>query len=161
MFRWGGMAEEITVYYGALCPDSQRLIVNQIQPSIQRLPRYILDQVRLVPYGKSQTYIADGTYKFRCQHGSLECLASKYHASLFKYVYDPVWRISIANYIFQNLDLRRVNEVELRFVVESCCRLFQVDWNLIDASANGYEGSWLLAGYGNETAALNPPVNTD
>ncbi|CAG0901683.1 unnamed protein product [Cyprideis torosa] len=48
------MAHEISIYYGALCPDSQRLIVTQIQPAIQRLPRYILDQIRLVPSGKSE-----------------------------------------------------------------------------------------------------------
>ncbi|XP_022113946.2 GILT-like protein 1 [Pieris rapae] len=63
----------LTIYYESECPDSERFILEQLQPTVQQLHNYIT--LQLVPFGKARSinYGKDG---FVCQHGSSECLGN-------------------------------------------------------------------------------------
>ena len=66
----------------------------------QLLPAYKeaapLMDVQLIPYGKATTYTnPDGSYRFDCQHGHLECEANTYHACVIEVVQDALARLEV------------------------------------------------------------------
>ncbi|KAJ8719538.1 hypothetical protein PYW08_011713 [Mythimna loreyi] len=60
----------VTVYYESQCPDSKEFIIEQLQPTINLLHKYLL--LKLVPFGKASS-INKGYNGFECQHGPTEC----------------------------------------------------------------------------------------
>ncbi|KPI92611.1 GILT-like protein C02D5.2 [Papilio xuthus] len=63
----------LTVYYESKCPDSKKFVLEQLQPAIELLHRYV--KLRLIPFGKSRS-INYGDDGFECQHGPEECLGN-------------------------------------------------------------------------------------
>lgn len=95
------------VFYEALCPDSKNFIIKQLQTTFYKAPTLI--NLQLVPYGKatvqiyhylcdlkhnirlcSQTSVnQDGSLRFECQHGTVECNANMYHACVIEAIDEP------------------------------------------------------------------------
>lgn len=66
----------------------------------QLVPAYkeaapIMD-ILLIPYGKASTSTnPDGSYRFDCQHGQVECEANTYHACTIEAVEDAQARLDL------------------------------------------------------------------
>ncbi|KAM3962030.1 gamma-interferon-inducible lysosomal thiol reductase [Aphomia sociella] len=63
----------LSVYYESKCPDSRSFILQQLQPAMKLLHKYIL--LNLIPFGKARS-INNGEGGFECQHGPAECLGN-------------------------------------------------------------------------------------
>ncbi|CAH2041505.1 unnamed protein product, partial [Iphiclides podalirius] len=73
----------LTVYYESKCPDSQKFILEQLQPAIDLLHKYV--RLRLIPFGKSKS-MDYGDEGFECQHGPQECLGNLVQDCALKYM---------------------------------------------------------------------------
>lgn len=142
---------KVTVYYEALCPDSKNFIVRQLLPLYSSLPGYF--KLDLVPYGKAKTIEVKGNLSFRCQHGTVECIANKIHACAIQFTNsDPLLQIQyIACMIKKNM--------VPHMIAAECATDLGIDYKSISDCADGEEGSQLLKENGRRTHALRPAVS--
>lgn len=141
----------VSVYYEALCPDSKHFIIKQLVPAFQRVAK-IMDVI-LVPYGKAQTYTnQDGTFRFDCQHGPVECQANTYHACAIEIIEDPHKRLDVISCMIKDnrLPKEALNKCSKQHGVEKA--------DLIQKCFDSPRGGELLKLNGDATHALRPSV---
>lgn len=139
---------KVNVFYETLCPDSRSFVMKQLLPSCQLMPHLI--DLNLKPYGKAQTQVLpDGSFKFECQHGPLECQGNKVHACAISKVKDKEVLLKyIACMISDNMNPEAIGK--------SCAQLHGVLWEPILECSRGKEGDNLLYEYGRETHEISP-----
>merc|ERR1711890_157416 len=71
---------DITVYYEALCDDSQNFINTQLFPAYEHFGSDL--NIALKPFGKAQWTEHGDSWQFTCQHGPNECYGNKVQACL-------------------------------------------------------------------------------
>ncbi|GLH04761.1 GILT-like protein 1 [Gryllus bimaculatus] len=142
---------KVTVFYESLCPDSRSFITKQLLPSYEKAPR-LIDPV-LVPYGKAETQeLPDGSYRFTCQHGPLECQGNKVHACGIANIKDKEVQLKyIACMISDNMKPEAIGL--------SCAETYGVPWDPILKCSQDNQGDVLLKHYGEETHDLSPAVS--
>ncbi|CAK1582870.1 unnamed protein product [Parnassius mnemosyne] len=91
----------LTVYYESKCPDSKKFILEQLQPTVELLHKYV--RLRLIPFGKSMS-IDYGDEGFQCQHGPTECMGNLVQDCALKYMrkHNDVQRV---NYVVCEMEL--------------------------------------------------------
>uniref|UniRef100_A0A069DQ87 Putative gamma interferon inducible lysosomal thiol reductase gilt n=1 Tax=Panstrongylus megistus TaxID=65343 RepID=A0A069DQ87_9HEMI len=142
----------ISVFYECLCPDSRSFFTSQLLPLVDKIPISYF-KVDLIPYGKATTeVISKGTYRFKCQHGTLECLGNKIHACTIKMTSNDIVRVKVITCMIND----NYNPKE---VGKKCCEEYNIDWNKVERCALGAEGDELLKQYGDATDALVPKVS--
>ncbi|XP_075149823.1 gamma-interferon-inducible lysosomal thiol reductase-like protein isoform X2 [Haematobia irritans] len=141
----------VAVFYEALCPDSKHFITKQLVPSYRDASP--LMDIILVPYGKASTMTnPDGSYRFDCQHGQVECEANTYHACTIEAVQEPQTRLSMVACMIR--DNRLPKEA-----LHKCAKQHNIDnVDLIQKCYDSSHGSELLKLNGDLTHALRPPV---
>ncbi|XP_028897774.1 gamma-interferon-inducible lysosomal thiol reductase isoform X2 [Zeugodacus cucurbitae] len=141
----------VTVFYEALCSDSKHFIIKQLLPAYKQAAP--LMAVELVPYGKAQTYkLSDGTYRFECQHGNVECEANMYHSCIIESVEIELRLNMIACMIHDN---RNPKEAMLK-----CARQYGItNTDFIQKCMSSGHAAELLKINGEATHALRPPVS--
>ncbi|XP_013102066.2 GILT-like protein 2 [Stomoxys calcitrans] len=141
----------VTVFYEALCPDSKHFITKQLVPSYRDASP--LMDIIMVPYGKASTMTnPDGTYRFDCQHGQVECEANTYHACTIEAVQDPRARLDMIACMIR--DNRLPKEA-----LHKCAKQHNIDnVDLIQKCFDSSHGSELLKLNGDLTHALRPSV---
>lgn len=107
------------VFYEALCPDSKHFVLKQLQNAFYKAPSlidfqfvpygkasvsiafnnriivrpeqtFIKQQKMCMFFHDVQTTVdPDGTFKFECQHGPVECQANTYHACAIEAIQEP------------------------------------------------------------------------
>jgi len=142
---------DITVYYEALCDDSQNFINTQLFPAYEHFGSDL--NIALKPFGKAQWTEHGDSWQFTCQHGPNECYGNKVQACLldqFPYAKDHVPLI--------NCLMRTHTEPEP--ALAACME--EIGCNCIPdfvlACAADDEGSSLLHDLGVETHGLDPPL---
>uniref|UniRef100_A0A1B0D7W8 Uncharacterized protein n=1 Tax=Phlebotomus papatasi TaxID=29031 RepID=A0A1B0D7W8_PHLPP len=89
-----GVPVVVGVYYEALCPDSKHFVVKQLKTTHDLAPQLI--DIVFIPYGKATTHVLpDGSLKFNCQHGQVECEANIIHACVVDVIGDPDLRLKM------------------------------------------------------------------
>lgn len=84
----------VTVFYEALCGDSKHFIIKQLLPAFRQAAP--LMDIELIPYGKAQTFLSiNGVYRFKCQHGNVECEGNMYHSCVIEAIGDLQTRLDI------------------------------------------------------------------
>ncbi|XP_037927583.1 GILT-like protein 1 [Teleopsis dalmanni] len=141
----------VMVYYEALCPDSKHFITKQLVPTYKAIAP--LMEILLVPYGKAQTFTnADGTYRFDCQHGPVECQANTYHSCAIEVIEDAQARLDVVACMIR--DNRLPKEA-----LHRCAKQHNIDnIDLILKCYDSTNGGELLKLNGDATHALRPPV---
>jgi len=150
----------VELYYEALCGDSVRFVKNQLMPSYSNLKDHL--KVTFVPYGKA-THRRDeetGRWTFMCQHGPAECSGNRAQACAL----DAIEKNEKAE------DRQRLS-VELVGCVMSATSpstavtrcgqtvgLTMVTRRRIADCEESTSGDELLAGHGDKTYALEPPL---
>ncbi|XP_054742448.1 gamma-interferon-inducible lysosomal thiol reductase [Anastrepha obliqua] len=149
--RTPGMPVLVTVFYEALCGDSKHFIIKQLLPAFKQAAP--LMEIQLVPYGKAQTFTnPDGTYRFDCQHGALECEANMYHACAIEAIESTKERLDVIACMIR--DNRNPKEA-----MHKCARQYGIEnTDLIQKCYTSDHGGELLKLNGDATHALRPPV---
>ncbi|XP_055372078.1 GILT-like protein 1 [Condylostylus longicornis] len=152
MVRPFGAPVLVMVFYESLCPDSKNFILKQLVPTYRKAPDLI--EIQFVPYGKAKTEInADGSLKFDCQHGQLECQGNIYHACAIEAIEDPKTKLDVVACMIR--DNRLPKEA-----MQKCTREHHVETaELIQKCYDSPHGSELLKLHGEATHALKPPVS--
>lgn len=140
----------VTVYYEALCPDSRSFIVHQVLPVYLALPGYL--NLELVPYGKAKTIEVNKNLGFRCQHGTVECIANKIHSCAIELTNDD--QLLQIQYIACMI----ANNAVPHSIAAECATDLGIDYKSISSCADGLEGSLFLKKNGRRTHALHPAV---
>ncbi|XP_066903905.1 gamma-interferon-inducible lysosomal thiol reductase isoform X1 [Halyomorpha halys] len=141
---------QITVYYECLCPDSRSFFVQQLLPSVEKVPNLL--KIDYVPYGKAETEMNNDSYEFSCQHGPQECLGNKIHSCVIKRISNELTRTRVLTCMIGG----KFNPEESG---RKCSRDYNLDWNTISQCAEGKEGNELLKLNGDKTNALSPEVS--
>ncbi|XP_005185036.1 GILT-like protein 1 isoform X2 [Musca domestica] len=141
----------VTVFYEALCPDSKHFITKQLIPAFKEAS--ILMDTRLVPYGKASTMTnPDGTFRFDCQHGQVECEANTYHACTIEAVQEPQARLDMIACMIRDNRLPKD-------ALHKCAKQHNIDnVDLIQKCFDSSHGSELLKLNGDLTHALRPSI---
>ncbi|KAK9497946.1 hypothetical protein O3M35_003841 [Rhynocoris fuscipes] len=141
----------VTVFYECLCPDSRSFFVNQLLPVMELIPEYI--KIDLIPYGKASTEVLEnGVYKFKCQHGPLECLGNKIHACTLINIKDDLTKVKVTTcMINDNYNAQEIGK--------KCCEEYKINWFKVETCALGTEGELLLKEHGDRTHALSPKIS--
>lgn len=142
----------VTVFYEALCPDSKHFIMKQLVPA-HKAASQIMDIV-LVPYGKATTYSnSDGSFRFDCQHGPVECQANIYHACAIEIIEDPQARLNVVSCMIK--DNRLPKEA-----IHKCTKEYNIESiDLIQKCFDSSNGNKLLKLNGDITRSLRPTVS--
>ncbi|KAK6618113.1 hypothetical protein RUM44_002556 [Polyplax serrata] len=146
----------VTVYYESLCPDSIAFVTQQLVPAHNTRLRDYMD-LQLVPYGKASHHrSADGQkWEFKCHHGPVECYGNKVHGCVLKQIPNEQNQLKYIDCLMKQAKTTR-NE----FPLSGC--ISGTDLSNVTACANGSypvtNGADILAGYGDETAKLTPPL---
>ncbi|CAG0882932.1 unnamed protein product [Cyprideis torosa] len=144
---------DIGVYYEALCPDTKRFFLRELQKSISNLPSEIISAIRLVPYGKATTRRSGSSYVFDCQHGEPECVGNRYHACVIEELKNDVKKqLEVTTCIFTY----GMNAVE---GAEKCCTQYELNFRDIQSCATGPKGFELLAKHGEDTHSLREEIS--
>ncbi|XP_017476061.1 PREDICTED: gamma-interferon-inducible lysosomal thiol reductase [Rhagoletis zephyria] len=149
--RTAGTPLLVTVYYEALCGDSKHFIIRQLLPAFKQAEP--LMEIQMIPYGKAKTFTEpDGTYRFECQHGSVECEGNMYHACAIEAIESTKDRLNVIACMIR--DNRAPKEA-----MHKCTRQYGIEnTDLIQKCFNSSHGGELLKLYGEATEALRPPV---
>ncbi|KAI8116425.1 hypothetical protein FF38_02923 [Lucilia cuprina] len=141
----------VAVFYEALCPDSKHFIMKQLLPAYKEASP--LMNVQLIPYGKATTYTnADGSYRFDCQHGHLECEANTYHACVIEVVEDALARLEVVACMIRDNHLPKE-------AFHKCAKQHNIEnIDLIQKCYDSSNGSELLKLNGDVTHALRPSI---
>ncbi|XP_067625500.1 gamma-interferon-inducible lysosomal thiol reductase [Eurosta solidaginis] len=149
--RLPGIPVLVTVFYEALCGDSKHFIIKQLLPAFKKAAP--LMDIQMVPYGKAQTFTnPDGTYRFDCQHGNVECEGNMYHGCAIEAIEDAQERLNVIACMIR--DNRNPKEA-----MHKCARQYGIEnTDLIQKCFNSDHGAELLKLNGDATTALRPPV---
>merc|ERR1712002_419667 len=94
----------IDLYYEALCGGCHHFIIEQLQPAMQKLGKYI--DVTIYPFGNAEfTERPDGGFDFECQHGEEECKANIQHNCMADAVKDQVQMVEILTCLEKSDDM--------------------------------------------------------
>ncbi|CAD7085528.1 unnamed protein product [Hermetia illucens] len=152
IIRHPGAPVMVMVYYEALCPDSKNFIVKQLQATYRRAPE--LMEVQFIPYGKASTHVQpDGSLRFECQHGPMECQANIYHACAIEAIEDARARIDVVACMIR--DNQAAKEA-----MQKCTREYKVENSeLIQKCYESPHGAELLKLHGDATNSLRPRMS--
>lgn len=155
----------VTVYYESLCPDSAKLITEQITPAVKgELKDYV--DIKWVPFGKS-TFMTQGSEtNFECHHGPNECYGNKVHACALEHIQANSYQTEftreslILNFISCMMRAGK-NFDDNVYPGARCARESTVNsWEIISNCANSTEGSTLLKKYGEMTNQFENPLTS-
>lgn len=155
----------VTVYYEALCPDSQAFITNQLYPVMQS-PLAQRTKMEMVPFGKSNFSSYGSDVIFTCHHGPNECYANKVQSCAIEHIQVDS---------FQNTDTRDSktldyitclmkagnNFADSVYPGKKCSSELKLrNWDNIENCSNSTEGSNLLQHNGERTLSLKPALTS-
>uniref|UniRef100_A0A1I8QEU3 Uncharacterized protein n=1 Tax=Stomoxys calcitrans TaxID=35570 RepID=A0A1I8QEU3_STOCA len=153
----------ITVYYESLCPDSAKLITEQIFPAVKGEFREHVD-ITWVPFGKSSFSTQGSDVFFTCHHGPNECYGNKVHACAIEHIQANSYQVEFTR---ESLTLDFINcmmKIGKNFPDNvypgaKCARDNQINtWENIQTCANSTEGSHLLQKHGETTMKFMNPL---
>ncbi|XP_061397584.1 GILT-like protein 1 [Musca vetustissima] len=155
----------ITVYYESLCPDSAKLITEQIYPAVKgELKDHV--NIEWVPFGKSQFSTQGSDVMFTCHHGPNECYGNKVHACAIEHIQANSYQVEFTR---ESLTLDFINcmmKIGKNFPDNvypgaKCARDNQINtWENIQTCANNTEGSQLLMKHGQTTNHFMNPLKS-
>ncbi|OQR69501.1 GILT protein C02D5.2-like [Tropilaelaps mercedesae] len=135
----------VTIYYETLCPDSQKLLVQQVIRAQNRFGSSV--KFDLVPYGFAEYRLNNGELSFKCQHGPNECKGNMLHACAISY------------YPSQSEDVVRFAACTMRHgtrlldFIDECAMIHQLSASVLRECATTKKGRELLRKMGDETNA--------
>lgn len=155
----------VTVYYESLCPDSAKLITEQIHPAVKGELRDYVD-IKWVPFGKSSYSTQGSEVNFNCHHGPNECYGNKVHACALEHIQANSYqteftRESLVLDFITCLMRAGKNFDDNVYPGERCAREARINsWEMIQSCANSTEGSQLLKKYGDDTNMFENPLTS-
>ncbi|XP_055931392.1 gamma-interferon-inducible lysosomal thiol reductase-like [Argiope bruennichi] len=137
---------QLSVYYEALCPDSNDFFHLHLAPTYEKLSSYL--SIDLIPYGNAYYRGQHDNYSFNCQHGPEECYGNMVQTCYIELVNNTESQIKFVNCAFDVRYQRKVMErciedLDLRRQVKKCV-----------TSPMGMNLEYQMA---KKTDALNPP----
>jgi len=155
----------VSVYYEALCPDSQAFITNQLYPAMKSpIGRFV--DLKLIPFGKSNYSTIGSDVSFTCHHGPNECYGNKIHSCAIEHIQVNSYQ---NQYTRESLTLEYVNCLmqltknfpDQLFPGKRCAQEVHLEnWEVIEACGNSTEGSKLLQTNGELTHSLKPSLTS-
>ncbi|XP_030029416.2 GILT-like protein 2 [Manduca sexta] len=132
---------KVEVYYESLCPYCERFFVNKLEPVVQSMHQYL--DIKLYPFGNADIIEEDDHYRFRCQHGKLECYGNKLHACAI-----DILKNVTKSTLFNCCLFEFFSDDES---VDECATRMKLNGDPIKECAKGSKGNELLKYYGDET----------
>uniref|UniRef100_A0A1L8E320 Putative gamma-interferon inducible lysosomal thiol reductase n=2 Tax=Nyssomyia neivai TaxID=330878 RepID=A0A1L8E320_9DIPT len=144
-----GVPVVVGVYYEALCPDSKHFVVKQLKTTHDLAPQLI--DIDFIPYGKASTEVKpDGSLKFTCQHGQIECEANIIHACTIDVISDPDLRLNMVTCMIRD-------NIMPKDAFHRCAKENNIDVaEKIQKCYSGPHGAELLKLHGEKTNTLRP-----
>ncbi|XP_044735152.1 GILT-like protein 1 [Chrysoperla carnea] len=140
----------VSVYYEALCYDSQQFYTKQFYPTYIKLGAYF--NVDLLPYGKATHSNQTGKWVFNCQHGPNECFANTVQACvLHDEKASEEQKLKFINCV--------LSDSNPTYAGSKCGKESDLYWATIDTCSKTEEGANYLAQYGDRTHAVRPNIS--
>ncbi|KAL1492142.1 hypothetical protein ABEB36_012630 [Hypothenemus hampei] len=139
---------KVDVYYETLCPDSMYFITRQYYPAFATLRKYL--DVDLIPYGRANETVVNGTKSFTCQHGPDECYGNKVHACVLN-----MTTIDVSSEFIYCSEVSDVPASDV--TLTNCANLTDISWaDIQDCVTNG-KADELLSINGKKTDSVETP----
>ena len=164
ILSWIGLIQSqkvnIGIYVESCCYYCQQFIVYQLQPAWYNPGFMNITNILFSPFGNEEYSYNNGSYNFRCQHGSNECLGNRIESCVIALYPDPL--IYIPYMINLETTLLVYDDYcsdPTKYAHETAIEL-KLDWNAI---TNCYRdnitaGDNAVLAQAKKTENLNPPI---
>ncbi|XP_068625137.1 gamma-interferon-inducible lysosomal thiol reductase-like [Battus philenor] len=136
----------IQVYYECLCPGCIQFDTGAFASTVRKLYEHL--DIYTYPYGNAKTFIHDGKYQFKCQHGPKECYGNKLHACAIDLLNNETQALLFNSCMMTPRNNSRGSDDES---ADRCGEKQDIDVTTIKECAKGDRGSQLLKHYGDES----------
>lgn len=145
----------VTLYHESLCPDCIDFITTSLWKAFTKVSDIFT--ITMVPYGNAMEKKEANKYKFFCQHGEAECVGNLIESCAIYVLKNERVSFNYSHCIASYLNTQR--RVDFPKAARKCANEQNINYDQIDACANGQLGNQLEHQMAVRTRALNPSHN--
>ncbi|CAC5396506.1 IFI30 [Mytilus coruscus] len=142
-----------SLYHESLCPDCIDFITNSLWKAFTKVSDIFT--ITMVPYGNAMEKKEPNKYKFYCQHGEAECVGNVIESCAIYILKNERASFNYSHCIASYLNSQR--SVDFPKAAKKCANEQNINYDQIDACANGQLGNQLEHQMALMTRELNPP----